>query len=91
MKSLADVDPSDTAAVQVAIEKAVGDNPRLGAAPSEPRPPAPNPAQGTSATGPGTASQLTEADVKRLAAEGKHAEIETARVEGRLNNLLGIK
>lgn len=35
--------------------------------------------------------QLTEADVKKLAAEGKHAEIEQARVDGRLNELLGIK
>jgi hypothetical protein len=35
--------------------------------------------------------QLTEADVKKLAAEGKHAEIEKARKEGRLNELLGIK
>jgi hypothetical protein len=34
--------------------------------------------------------QLTEADVKRLAAQGKHAEIEQARVDGRLNDLLGI-
>lgn len=35
-------------------------------------------------------AQLTEADVKKLAAEGKHAEIEKARGEGRLNQLLGI-
>lgn len=35
--------------------------------------------------------QLTEADVKKLAAEGKHREIEEARVDGRLNELLGIK
>lgn len=35
--------------------------------------------------------QLTQADVKRLAAEGKHEEIEAARAAGRLNNLLGVK
>lgn len=35
-------------------------------------------------------AQLTEADVKKLAAEGKHAEIEKARTEGRLNELLGV-
>lgn len=35
-------------------------------------------------------AQLTEADVKRLSAEGKHQEIEKARREGRLNDLLGI-
>lgn len=34
--------------------------------------------------------QLSEADVKQLAAQGKHAEIEQARVDGRLNTLLGI-
>lgn len=34
--------------------------------------------------------QLTEADVKRLAKEGKHADIEAARVNGQLNTLLGI-
>lgn len=90
LKSLADIDPSDSPAVQAAIEKAVADNPRLGAA-TETRTPAPNPAQGSSANGPGTASQLTEADVRRLSQAGKHAEIEQARLDGRLNNLLGIK
>jgi hypothetical protein len=35
-------------------------------------------------------AQLSDADVKRLMAEGKHAEVEKARVEGRLNDLLGI-
>lgn len=35
--------------------------------------------------------QLTRDDVERLAKEGKHAEIDQARVEGRLNDLLGIK
>lgn len=62
LKSLADVDPSDSAAVQAAITKAVTDNPRLGVAPNEPRTPAPNPAQGTSASGaPGFDSQIAEA------------------------------
>lgn len=35
-------------------------------------------------------SQLTAADVARLTAEHKHAEIEKAREEGRLNQMLGI-
>jgi hypothetical protein len=35
--------------------------------------------------------QLTRDDVERLAKEGKHAEIDKAREEGRLNTLLGIK
>lgn len=49
--------------------------------------------QGTGDGGPkGTAGkpQLTKADVERLSKEGKHAEIEAARVEGRLNTILGI-
>lgn len=36
-------------------------------------------------------AQLTEADVDRLYAEKKYAEIEKARTEGRLNDYLGIK
>jgi hypothetical protein len=40
--------------------------------------------------GKASKSQLTEADVKQLSAQGKHAEIEQARLEGRLNTLLGI-
>ena len=91
LKSLDGIDPSDAAALSEAITKAVDANPRLSAAPSEPKPPAPNPAQGASSTGPGGASQLTRADVERLAREGKHAEIDAARQAGRLNDLLGIK
>lgn len=89
LKSLEGVDPNDSAAVQAAISKAVETNARLGAA-TEPRTPAPNPAQGSSASGPGGTAQLTEADVKKLSAENKHAEIEQARKDGRLNRILGI-
>ncbi|MFI6105836.1 hypothetical protein [Streptomyces sp. NPDC051310] len=39
--------------------------------------------------GSGRPPQLTEADVKRLSAEGKHAEILKARDEGRLQDYLG--
>ena len=49
--------------------------------------------QGTGDGGPkGSAGkpQLTKADVEKLAAQGKHTEIEAARVDGRLNTLLGI-
>lgn len=61
LKSLADVDPSDSAAVQAAITEAVAANPRLGAA-TEPRVPAPNPAQGSSASGaPGLDAQIADA------------------------------
>lgn len=62
LKSLADIDPSDAAAVQAAIEKAVETNPRLGAASSEPRTPAPNPAQGSSGSGAaGLDAQIADA------------------------------
>ena len=88
LKSLDGIDPNDAAAVQAAISQAVTANPRLGIS-TEPRPPAPNPAQGSSASGAGTAAQLTEADVKRLYAEKKYDEIEKARTEGRLSSLLG--
>jgi hypothetical protein len=50
LKSLDGIDPADTAAIQAAIAAAVEANPRLGAA-TEPRLPAPNPAQGSSASG----------------------------------------
>jgi hypothetical protein len=89
LASLKSIDPNDTAAVQAAISTAVAANPRLGAAPSDPKAPAPNPAQGSSGAGPVTAAQLTEADVKRLYAERKYDEIEKARQEGRLSSLLG--
>lgn len=88
LKSLADIDPADTAAVQEAIKAAVEQNPRLSAAP-EPRTPAPNPAQGSSGSGPATPQQLTKQDVERLYRERKYDEIEKARNEGRLATLLG--
>lgn len=46
--------------------------------------------QGVKGTGTSGVAQLSEADVKKLASEGKHAEIEKARVAGQLNDLLGI-
>lgn len=61
LKSLADVDPTDTAAVTAAITAAVAANPRLGAS-IDPRPPAPNPAQGLGAAGaPGLDAQIDAA------------------------------
>jgi hypothetical protein len=92
LASLEAIDPSDSAAVQAAIASAVETNPRLGAAPAGPKPPAPNPAQGASASGaPAGVDQLTREQVENLARDGKYAEIDKAREEGRLNNLLGIK
>lgn len=89
LASLAAVDPSDSAAVSAAIQSAIAANPRLGAASADPKAPAPNPAQGSSASGSGTPAQLTEQDVDRLAAAGKHEEIVKAKAEGRLANYLG--
>ena len=61
LKSLADIDPNDAAAVQVAITAAVTANPRLGAE-TEPRTPAPNPAQGAAGGGaPGLDDQIAAA------------------------------
>lgn len=87
LKSLESVDPTDAAAVAEAITKAVEANPRLGAAPADPRTPAPNPAQGASASGPGRPAQLTQAELRNMTPE----EIGQARKEGRLNDLLGVK
>lgn len=36
-------------------------------------------------------AQLTEQDVNRLAKEGRHDRIEAARLDGRLDTLLGIE
>lgn len=86
LAKVANIDPTDFAALAAAVGEAVKDNPALGK-----RLPAPNAAQGASANGPSSAGQLTQQDVDRLARENKYAEIEKARVEGRLNDLLGIK
>lgn len=89
LAKVADLDPSDSSALSEAIKSAVEANPRLGAAPGEPRPPAPNPAQGSSANGTTAVGQLTEADVKKLYADGKHEEIVKAEADGLLNDYLG--
>lgn len=91
LMSLDGVDPADSEAVTKAITEAVAANSRLSAV-SDPRTPAPNPAQGSSASGPaGGPAQLSREDVERLARDGKHLEIDKAREEGRLNTVLGIK
>lgn len=61
LKSLDAIDPNDTAAITAAVQSAVTANPRLAAAPAGPRPPAPNPAQGTSGAGsPSLDDQIAE-------------------------------
>jgi hypothetical protein len=78
----------DVDAINDALADLLKARPYLGVTQGEPKR-----FQGTGDGGPrGTAGkpQLTEADVKRLSREGKHAEIEAARSDGRLNDLLGI-
>lgn len=82
LKSLDGIDPTDTAAVQAAIQTAITANPRLGVE-TGPRQPAPNPAQGSSASGaPDLSMQIAEATkagnhalaitLKRQLAASKH-------------------
>lgn len=85
LAKVADLDPTDGVAIAAAVGEAVQNTPALGK-----RLPAPNPAQGSSASGATSApTQLTQQDVERLYRERKYAEIEQARTEGRLSNLLG--
>lgn len=84
LAKVADLDPSDAEAIAAVVTDAVANIPALGK-----RVPAPNPAQGSSASGPSTASQLTQEDVKRMYAAGDHEGIAKAREDGRLNQLLG--
>lgn len=86
LEKVASLDPADAEAIKAAVDESMQSIPALGK-----RPPAPNPAQGSSAGGPSAVGQLTRADVERLARDGKHAEIDKAREDGRLNDLLGIK
>lgn len=61
LKSLDGIDPADEAAVKAAVETAVAANPRLGAAPSDPRTPAPIPGQGASGQPQNIDAQIAEA------------------------------
>lgn len=78
----------DSGAISDAISALLESDPYLGVTQGETKR-----FQGTGDGGPkGNAGkpQLTRQDVERLAKEGKHAEIEKARQEGRLNDALGI-
>lgn len=81
LEKVADLNPSDSDAIAAAVGEAVQGNPALGK-----RLPAPNPAQGSSASGPTKPGQLAESDLDRMSPE----EIVKAKAEGRLNDLLGI-
>lgn len=80
LAKIADIDPADAVALAAAVSEAVNENPALGK-----RAPAPNPAQGSSGSGPTSVTQLTEADIKDWTPE----QIVAAQNEGRLNTLLG--
>lgn len=84
LEKVAALDPSDASALSEAIKAAVEANPRLGAAPAGPTPPAPNPAQGAGASGPATPTQLGSADLERMSPE----QIVEARKSGQLADLL---
>lgn len=84
LAKVADLDPTDPAALSEAIKAAVEANPRLGAAPAEPKAPAPNPAQGASASGATAPAQLGSADLERMTPE----QIVEARKSGQLDDLL---
>lgn len=90
VKLTSDVLDLITGSTREQIEAATDKVLKLIAANAAPPPPAGAhvPGEGTAATGAG---QLSKADVERLSREGKYEEIEKARVEGRLNDLLGIK
>ena len=77
----------DTEALKTDLADLLVRKPHLGKTPGS-RLPAPNPAQGSSGSGSAAVSQLSKADVSRLYADKKYAEIETARSEGRLATLL---
>ena len=88
LASVKDIDPADAAALQAAIASAVESNPRLGSA-TPSRLPAPNPAQGSSASGPVAPSQLSKEDVSRMYAQKDYDGIAKAQAEGRLSKLMG--
>ena len=82
LASVAQLDPSDPAAVTAAIQAAVTANPRLGAAPGS-RLPLPNPAQGSS--GSGAATLTPQQEVSALEKAGKFREagvLKAAQLEG---------
>lgn len=82
LAKVADTDPTDADAIAEAVQAAVSNNPALGK-----RLPAPNPAQGSSGNGPSAAGQLTRDDLKSMTPD----EINKARVEGRLDDLMSGK
>lgn len=79
----------DSDSIKADLADLLARKPHLGKSP-ETRMPAPNPAQGSSGSGPSGASQLTEQEVTRMYKARDYDGIEKARAEGRLNTVLGI-
>jgi len=77
---------TDSAAIAKAVEDLIKNKPYLAAATA---PKWPNIDANRNGTPPGNAPQLTAEDVKKLYADKKYDEVEAARKEGRLANILG--
>ncbi|MFG3492997.1 hypothetical protein [Streptomyces sp. NPDC047972] len=80
----------DSDEVADAIDDLIKTKPYLAAQGGTPRPRFQGTADSGARKGNGRPSQLTEADVKRLSAAGRHAEIVKAQNEGRLDDYLGL-
>ena len=76
----------DTEQIKADLADLLTRKPHLGKQPT-PRVPAPNPAQGSSASGAAGASQLTQDQLDGMTPE----QIVQARKEGRLNRIMGIR
>ncbi|MFJ4617417.1 hypothetical protein [Streptomyces sp. NPDC088812] len=79
----------DADEVSDAIDDLLKSKPYLAAQGGTPKPRFQGTADSGARKGNARPSQLTEADVKRLSAAGKHAEIVKAQNEGRLDDYLG--
>ena len=77
---------TDSAAIAKAVDDLIKNKPYLAAATA---PKWPNIDANRNGTPPGNAPQLTAEDVKKLYADKKYDEVEAARKEGRLANILG--
>jgi len=78
----------DTEALKSDLAELLVRKPHLGKATGS-RLPAPNPAQGSSASGPVAPGQLSQADVTHMYAQKDYDGITKAQAEGRLSKLMG--
>ena len=87
-KYVSDSGEIDTDAIAADLADLLERKPHLGR--TEPGEPKPYPGQGASAAG-APKGQWTRADLDKASAEKRYADIEKARVEGRLDTLMGAK